>query len=111
MNNNYRMNLSLDQIAEEMNISKRQLMYMFKTYIDLTPIDYMNKFRISNACDLLKQKDFNVEQVAEMVGIDDEKYFMRMFKKLMGVTPKEYRQNSENDDPFAWLKEKNIDFR
>lgn len=111
MNNNYRMNLSLDQIAEEMNISKRQLMYMFKTYIDLTPIDYMNKFRISNACDLFKQKEFNVEQVAEMVGIDDEKYFMRLFKKIKGVTSKEYRQNCEDDDPFAWLKEKNIDFR
>ena len=111
MNNNYRMNLSLDKIAEDMNVSKRQLMYMFRTYIDLTPIDYMNKFRVSNACALLKQRDIKVEQVSEMVGIEDEKYFMRLFKKVVGMTPKEYRQNCEDDDPFVWLKEKNIDLR
>ena len=101
----------IDQIAEDMNVSKRQLMYMFRTYIDLTPIDYMNKFRVSNACALLKQRDIKVEQVSEMVGIEDEKYFMRLFKKVVGMTPKEYRQNCEDDDPFVWLKEKNIDLR
>ena len=111
VNNNYRMNLTLEQIAEDMCVSERQLIYMFRSNIEMTPINYINKFRISNACELLKRDDLKVEEIAEMVGIEDEKYFTRMFTKWKGVGPREYRKNSKNDDPFDWLKEKNIDFR
>lgn len=111
VNNNYRMNLTLDQIADDMCVSERQLIYMFRRNIEMTPINYINKFRISNACELLKQKDLKIETVAEMVGIEDEKYFMRMFTKWKGMSPSEYRKNCKGDDPFDWLKEKHIDFR
>lgn len=111
VNNNYRMNLSLEQIACDMCVSERQLIYMFRSNIGLTPINYINKFRISNACALLKETDMKLKTVAEMVGIEDEKYFMRMFMKWKGVSVEEYRKNCENDDPFDWLKEKNLDLR
>lgn len=111
INNNYRMNLTLEQIAEDMCVSERQLIYMFRSNIEMTPINYINKFRISNACELLKRDDLKVEEIAEMVGIEDEKYFTRMFTKWKGVSPREYRKICKDDDPFDWLKEKNIDFR
>lgn len=111
INNNYRMNLTLEQIAEDMCVSERQLIYMFRSNIEMTPINYINKFRISNACELLKRDDLKVEEIAEMVGIEDEKYFTRMFTKWKGVSPREYRKVCKDDDPFDWLKEKNIDFR
>lgn len=111
VNNNYRMNLTLEQIAADMCVTERQLIYMFRTNVGLTPIQYINKFRISNACELLKQGDLKIEAVAEMVGIEDEKYFSRMFVQWKGVSPREYRKNSMKDDPFDWLKEKGIDLR
>ena len=111
INNNYRMNLTLEQIEEDMCVTERQLLYMFKIYVGLSPINYINKFRISNACELLKQSDLKIKTIAEMVGVEDEKYFMRMFMKWKGMSADEYRQNCLEDNPFDWLKEKNIDFR
>ena len=84
---------------------------MFHAYIGLSPVNYINKFRISNACELLKKDDLKIETVAGMVGVSDEKYFSRMFTKWKGMSPREYRKNSQEEDPFDWLKEKNLDFR
>lgn len=111
VNNNYRMNLTLAQIAEDMCISEKQLVSMFHAYIGLSLVNYINKFRISNACELLKKDDLKIETVAGMVGVSDEKYFSRMFTKWKGMSPREYRKNSQEEDPFDWLKEKNLDFR
>lgn len=111
VNNNYRMNLTLEQIAEDMFVSEKQLSSMFRLYTGLTPVNYINRFRISNACELLKQDDLKIEAVSKMVGVEDVKYFTRMFTKWKGISPREYRKSCEGDDPFAWLKEKNLDFR
>lgn len=81
---NYRLNLSIRQISEDMSISEKQMYGMFKKYLDMTPIDYINRYRISNACIFLRQMDASVETVAEMVGIDNPKYFTRMFVKWKG---------------------------
>ena len=52
IDNNYRLNLSVKQIAEDVNLSEYQIYSMFKKFINMTPIDYTNKFRISMACHL-----------------------------------------------------------
>lgn len=108
---NYRLNLSIKQIADDMNVSEKQMYGMFKKFLDMTPIDYINRYRISNACVFLKQMDRSVESVAEMVGIDNPKYFTRMFVKWKGIPPREYKKQSGDDDPFAWMSEKNINYR
>lgn len=111
VNNNYCMNLSLEQLAEDVHLSVKQIISMFRDYTGYTPINYINKMRISSACMMLKTTDYKIEKVAEMVGVENEKYFSRMFTQLTGVSPREYRKNCGDDDPYAWLKEKNIDFR
>ena len=50
-------------------------------------------------------------EVAESVGFVDQRYFSRVFKKIKGVTPTEYAIGNNSEDPFKWLKEKNIDLR
>ena len=111
INNNYRMNLSLKQIAEDMYISEKQLLTMFRDYAGMTPVNYINKFRISNACLLLQNTSEKIAKIAEMVGIEDEKYFTRMFIKWMGENPREWRKTAEKNDYFSWLGEKGLDFR
>lgn len=46
-----------------------------------------------------------------MIGIEDEKYFMRLFHKITGMSASEYRKNHKDDDPYLWLKEKGLDLR
>ena len=53
----------------------------------------------------------SIEEIAAEVGYADVKYFSRVFKKVKGISAGEYRRSSGEDDPFAWLKERNIDYR
>ena len=80
------MNPTLCQIADEMYLTQKQLIAMFKANIGITPIEYMNKFRISLACDILITKDYKIQEIAKIVGIEDEKYFMRLFRKITGMS-------------------------
>lgn len=109
INSNYPLNLTIGQIADDMYVSEKQLLCYFKKYIDMTPVDYINRFRVSNACNYFKTLHVGVEEAARMVGIDNPKYFTRMFVKWKGVSPREYKKNCASDNPFDWLEEKNID--
>ena len=105
------MNLTLEQICEDTYVSVKQLLNLFNLFVGMTPINYINRFKISYACKMLKEDDYKISQIAEMVGIADDKYFARVFKQWKGIAPSEYRESLIDDDPFDWLKEKNIDFR
>lgn len=111
INNNYRVRLTVPQIEEEMYISEKKLNYLFRYYVEMSPINYINRFRISNACELLRKTDLTIKEIGQMVGIDDERYFYRLFMKWTGVTAKDYRQSTNTDDPFEWLKDKDLDLR
>lgn len=110
INSNYRLNLTIGQIASDMSVSEKQIYGMFKKFINMRPNDYINRYRISNACIFFKQRNISVEDVALMVGIDNPKYFTRLFNKWKGMSPREYKNNCDGDDPFLWLKEKNINY-
>lgn len=110
VNSNYRMNFTLDELAETMHVSRKQLMAMFRDYTGYTPINYINKMRMSQACVLLKNTDYKILAIAEMVGMNSEKYFTRLFTKTCGVSPREYRKSGGDEDPYGWLKEKQLYF-
>lgn len=111
INNNFRMDLTLEEIAKSNNISVSYMMAIWSAEIDMTPIEYLHAIRISEACTYLKSENGKIKDIAVRVGYTDEKYFMRVFKKYKGMTPSEYRNYSEEKDSFRWLKEKNMDFR
>lgn len=110
VNNNYRMNLSLDEIAEKMNVTKKQLIGMFNDYAGMTPVNYINRFRISTACVIFTESEIGIKTVAHMVGIEDEAYFTRMFRKWKGMSPRDYQKARIQENPYEWLKEKDLDF-
>lgn len=110
INNNYRLELTPELIAKENHLSVSYLMTLFSDVVGMSLTGYVNSFRISYACEVLKSSSLKIEEVARAVGFSDDKYFARVFKKIMGMTPREYRKAGAGD-PFAWLKERNIDFR
>ena len=111
INNNYRMELSVQKIANENCLSVSRMMALFSEYVGMSPVVYMNRFRTSAACELLSGSNLTVGEISNAVGINDQLYFSRVFKKFRGVSPREYRNLKVHEDPYEWLKVKNIDFR
>lgn len=83
--------LSLEQIADALHISASHLSRTFKKAAGISLTDYINQFRINKAKELLRGTDIYIYAVSEMVGYHDATYFSSMFKKLVGVSPSEYR--------------------
>jgi YesN/AraC family two-component response regulator len=63
----------------------------------LTPWDYLNRFRILRAKEILRKTSNNIGSIALQVGFKDKAYFSRVFHKLAGCSPQSYRENPDND--------------
>lgn len=111
INNNFRLQLTNQKIASENHISVSRMMALFAEVVGMSPIVYLNRFRVSSACELLRTTELSIREVANAVGVEDQLYFSRLFKKQKGVSPREYRADRVAEDPFGWMKERNIDFR
>ena len=88
---NYRENLSLEQIADEMNVSVKYVSRIFKEKTGVNLTAFINRVRMDEAKKLLLQTELSVNEVAERVGINSRTTFLRIFKKAVGITPNEYR--------------------
>lgn len=112
INNNYRRELDVDTVSVDACVSPDYLKHMFADLLGMPFTEYLNRFRISSACEKIQQSDaMGIEEISAEVGYTDPKYFARMFKKIKGVSASEYRKACADDDPFAWLKDKNMDYR
>lgn len=84
--------IALKTMAREMKISQSHLILRFKEQTGYTPIDYFLQMKIQYACQLLDTKDLTIGEVGYRVGYDDPFYFSRVFKKMMGKSPRDYRK-------------------
>jgi AraC-like DNA-binding protein len=84
-------NLSSDQFANEMNVSKASLYRKLKSVAGLSPCEFIRSVRIKRSAQLLA-KHSNISEVAFAVGFNDSKYFSRCFKSEFGVTPTQYQE-------------------
>lgn len=89
---NLQADLSIKQLCERFYISKNRLYEAFRSNFGCTVTEYINKQRIKRAKELLKQSNNSAYNIAERVGIYNYTYFCKLFKKLSGVTPTEYRK-------------------
>ncbi len=74
--------------AELCSMSEVNFRRLFKEYTGLSPIDYRNDIRLSNAKSKLKSGEYNVSEVAELCGFSNLSFFIRLYKKKYGYTPK-----------------------
>ena len=87
----YMENITLSGTAEILGITGGYLSTLFQKSLQCGFIDYLNRVRIERACCYLEQNYFKTYEIAYKVGFRDEKYFSKVFKKVMGMSPKEYR--------------------
>lgn len=87
----YNLNISLQKICEKFDITLRSLNRRFKQASGKSPIQYLQQVRIDNAKELLKTSNLSISEIAYSVGYPDNSYFSALFKKIMSLSPKEYR--------------------
>ncbi|MFC4402165.1 response regulator transcription factor [Gracilibacillus xinjiangensis] len=83
--------LTLESIAENLHVSAVYLSKMIKKDLGETYVHIVTKMRIKKAKELLKCPDLNIRDVAETVGYDSQHYFSTSFKKVEGMSPKQYK--------------------
>lgn len=92
--------LSFQQIAEKLCVSVSYLSKQFKKEVGMTFVEYLTKVRIKRAAELLKNIDLRVGEVSDMVGYSTQHYFCVVFKRIMGLSPLNYREQSLTHDQF-----------
>lgn len=93
----YDQSLTITSLAEQNNVNRNRLSYVFRRHAGMGPAEYILKYRINKAQQLLLANDASIQQIAETVGIADPFYFSRVFKKQNGISPTEYRQKFINN--------------
>jgi len=85
--------MSRDFLAEEMAMSPSTLYRKLKTLTDLTTNAFIRSIRLKRAAQLLEKSQYNISEIAYLVGFNDLKYFRNCFKEQFGVNPSEYAGN------------------
>ncbi len=87
---NYTQELTVQGIADYIGISRSQLFRVFKEHYNKSPEQFILEFRIRQACQLLKTSNLSIGSVGYSVGFNDNLYFSKAFKKIKGISPREY---------------------
>lgn len=85
--------LNVNTVVNYLKLNRSYFYRLFKTETGISPVDYINRRRISRAESLLTNRRMSIKDVAYSVGYTDQMYFSRVFKRLSGKTPTEYRNS------------------
>jgi len=95
MQNHLDVPLTLESIASSVNLSVSHYSSIFRKRTGYSPVVYFNHLKIQHACQYLQFTSLRINEIASKIGIDDPYYFSRLFTKIMGISPFEYR-NKKN---------------
>jgi AraC-like DNA-binding protein/mannose-6-phosphate isomerase-like protein (cupin superfamily) len=90
---NYSNELTLKEIGEAVFIGERETLRCFARTIGISPIEYLKKYRVKVAANLLTTTDLPVTEICIQCGFNSPSYFSKSFQKIFNVTPREYRKN------------------
>ncbi|WP_407267834.1 helix-turn-helix domain-containing protein [Radiobacillus sp. PE A8.2] len=93
MKNHYTQDLSVEEIAESVNLNPAYLSRIFKQSVGKTMVEYLTEIRLQKSVELLSESTLTVKEIAESVGYNNVNSYIRFFKKYEGMTPGEYRKN------------------
>lgn len=94
----YSEQISLKDMAEHVHMSKEYLCRVFRALSDLSPVEYLNRYRIQQSTVLLLQDDMKISDIALACGFNHSSYFGKLFFHYTGCTPSEYRKKKAMED-------------
>ena len=89
---NYMNTPALSEVADSLGISLTYASIIFKRAVGVSFLDYLLRFRIEKACDLLRCSNKTVAEISQLVGYSDPAFFYKAFKKQLDLSPSEYRK-------------------
>ncbi|MBE7055758.1 MAG: AraC family transcriptional regulator [Ruminococcaceae bacterium] len=92
ISNNLDGDLSIKDIAENVNISKSVLYKNFHAHFNCTVSEYINIKRVEKSIELMTKNDISIEEISQKSGFSSAAYYSRIFKKHMGLTPMKYKR-------------------
>jgi two-component system response regulator YesN len=91
--NHYQADLGIKEVADFLSLSEGYLSKLFKSETGYTFGDYLTHYRMKQACKLLKDPTVKIYEIADRIGYKDQRYFSVLFKKSVGMTPKEFKES------------------
>lgn len=91
LNNNYYKNITLDDAAKNVNLSYYYFSKLFKDEVGKSFIDYLTELRIEKSMKFLENSKLSIKEVCHRIGYNDPNYYCKIFKKVTGMTPTEYK--------------------
>ncbi len=88
---NYASRLTLDEIASSGGVCRSKCCQIFKKYLNHTPIEFLNTYRLKVSPYLLVQTNTPITEIAFSCGFNHLSYYSEMFRSYYGCTPKDYR--------------------
>ncbi|RCX10537.1 AraC family two component transcriptional regulator [Anaerobacterium chartisolvens] len=104
---NYMNDISLITLSEEIHLNSIYISRILKRSTGYTFLEIITAMRMIKAAELLRNTGFSMAQISESVGINDQRYFSQVFKKIFNLTPREFRNLNNEDikqDVFDKLK-------
>ena len=86
----YMSNISLQEMSDSVQMTPKYFCRFFREMTHRSPVDYLNYYRIERACYLLLTTNQSITEVAYNTGFNDLSYFIKIFKRYKGVTPRQY---------------------
>lgn len=97
LDENYQEKLSLKEIAEHFSMSESSLSHLFKSETGMNIKSYINEKRMKKALELLSNESYKIKDVASQIGMEDQLYFNRVFRKYYTISPSDYRKKLQEE--------------
>jgi AraC family transcriptional regulator of arabinose operon len=92
MQENINTMIRLDDLSSYAKLSTSHYSAIFRAKTGYSPIEYFNQLKVQKACQYISFTSMSIKNIALSLGVEDQYYFSRMFTKLMGSSPNEYRK-------------------
>lgn len=89
---NYMHPITLQDLAAVAHVSREYLCRIFREWVDNTPVGYLNRYRVERSAEFLTKTDRSVSEIAMSCGFSNCNYFDKLFRRLIGCTPGQYRK-------------------
>lgn len=93
---NYSQEIRVSDLADICGMSETHFRRVFQSYVNMTPMDYVNLSRIQKACELLKKSDLSMDMVAARCGFATTSTFNRNFRKFLNISPYQWKIDPGN---------------
>lgn len=92
LESHYHENIGLDQLAERFGLNSSYVSNLYSKSTGQTILEYVTLLRIQTAKKMLRESSLKIFKISERVGYDNQRYFCQVFKKVVGVSPGQYRE-------------------